>query len=159
MTLEERRRYLISSQKKKNWFDFSKVTGAVNRYYTEVPKSSAWVEGDKLIMNVGVYNVGLFIYDSTTVLPKGEYILSYTVYAPISEQVVMTISKKSDDLINTRIKLVYTTAELNGYKNLELPFSIDEETTIVVGLQGVGNASNWNKLKMEFTNIRIEKVG
>lgn len=159
MTLAERRRYLIASQKKKNWFDFSKVTGGANRYYQKLESNVAYVKGDKLIVNRGAYNGYVFLYDSSTTLPKGVYMLSFTVYSPIASDIYVAVSKKSNDLINSLIYNKYLSVKLNNNTDFKVPFMVTEETIIALSMQGIGNASNSTTLGVELTNIRIDRIG
>lgn len=162
MTLSERRRYLITSQRKKNWFDFSKVTiGATSYNYNNQSWAYGHTEGDKYISDMGVSGTGTLLKDSRTVLPKGDYVLSFTVYAPTASgiyyQVRKYISAASVSLIaDSGFKY---DLKANTYTDYSLSFSLEEETTVVIGLQGIGSGTNYQNLNYEFTNIRIEKVG
>ena len=159
MNLINRRRYLIASQKKKNWFDFSKVTGAANNAYT-YQQAYASVSGDKYIAKYGGYAMTCWVYDSRTTLPKGEYILSFTLYAPYNNGLFYTVAKMSSD---PRKSIIATysdwSCKANTHVDYSLQFSLEEETTVILGLQGVGNSSSYLNLNYEFTNICIEKVG
>ena len=162
MTLEERRRYLISSQKKKNWFDFSKVTtGAQSSDYNLTSYAYGRVSGDKYIAVMGVSGTGILLKDSRTTLPKGDYVLRFTVYAPTANGIFYFIKKyiaptNTVEIFSSGLKY---NLKAETYTDYVAPFSLEEETTVVIGLQGIGSASNYRSLNYEFTNIRIEKVG
>lgn len=162
MTLAERRRVLLSTQQKKNWFDFSKVTiGAHVNNYANTSGAYGYKDGNKYIANYGVYGVSLLLRDSRTELPKGKYVLAFTVYAPVADGLyyrVYSYKSDKDTPIIANSGLV-NTLKSETYTDYALPFSIEEETTVVISLQGVGGASNYRSLNYEFTNIRIEKVG
>ena len=159
MTLEERRRYLISSQKKKNWFDLSKVTLVANDVYS-ANRAYGYKDGEKLISNYGQYAIGTYLYDSRTILPKGDYTLSFTVYAPSVHGLRYRVAIYESNSNITRIAQdIKWDLPPKVYKDYTLSFSLSEEATVVIGMQGVGDASNYLTMKYEFTNIRIEKVG
>ena len=162
MTLAERRRYLIASQKKKNWFDFSKVTTGAQSYdYNLTSYAYGRVSGDKYIAVMGVAGTGILLKDSRTTLPKGDYVLRFTVYAPIADGIFYFIKKyiaptNTVEIFSSGFKY---NLKAKTYTDYVAPFSLEEETTVVIGLQGIGSASNYRSLNYEFTNIRIEKVG
>lgn len=161
MNLLERRRALMKKEKK-NWFDFSKVTGgSKNTDYSSFARAYGYVKDDKYIAPLGLRGTTIWLYDSRTLLPKGDYILSFTLYTTIDDSLCCKIGKY---LSKTNISVIkniasYSSVELGVYTDYSVPFTLEEETTIVLSLQGAGNASNYTALNHEFTNIRIEKVG
>ncbi len=162
MTLAERRRYLIASQKKKNWFDFSKVTtGAQSSNYNNTSDKYGGVSGDKYIAVMGLAGTGILLKDSRTTLPKGDYVLRFTVYAPTADGIFYSIKKY---ISSTNMPIIVNSGykydlKAKTYTDYTLTFSLEEKTTVVIGLQGIGSASNYSSLNYKFTNIRIEKVG